>query len=192
MLGGIYHDEIHHRKGNGSITWIHVTESNKKEETLTIELSECINPGGKNSLPYLWHKAGYTDKVLNTYLCIHTYCTDSEGNCYGIYNPQTKRSEDGKRNVINFDWMFENTEENKQKLINETIRLFESATGKSATQEKMEKCEKFASENDLDIVTEKPEGWHELLGIKSPIGSVVITDRKSFKQKDYKRALLVY
>lgn len=179
-------------KGNGSLTWVYVTESNKKGETLTIELSECVNPDGKNSLPYLWHKAGYTNKILDTYLCIHTYCTDSEGNCYGRYNPQTKRSDDGKRNVINFDWMFENTEENKQKLINEAIRLFESATGKSATQEKMEKCEKYASENNLYIVTEKPEGWHELLGITSPVGSVVITNRKSFKQKDYKRALLVY
>lgn len=179
-------------KGNGGITWIHVTESNKKEETLTIELVECTNPGGKKSLPYLWHKAGYINKVLDTYLCIHTYCTDTEGNCYGRYNPQTKESEDGKRIVINFDWMFENTEENKLKLINETIRLFESATGKSATQEKMEKCEKYASENDLSIVTEKPEGWRELLGITSPVGSVVITDRKTFKQKDYKKALLVY
>ena len=66
--------------------------------------------------------------------------------------------------------MFENTEENKQKLINETIRLFESATGKSATQEKMEWCEKYASENELEIVTKKPEGWYELLGISAPIG----------------------
>ena len=179
-------------KGNGSLTWIHVTEPNQKAETLTIELVECENPGGKKSLPYLWHKAGYTDKFLDTYLCIHTYCTDSEGNCYGRYNPQTKRSDDGKRNVLNFDWMYENTEENKQKLINETIRLFESATGKSATQEKMEWCEKYASENELEIVTKKPEGWHELFGISSPVGSVVITNRKSFKQKDYKKALLVY
>ena len=175
-----------------SLTKIYITEPNQKEETLTIELSECENPGGKNALPYLWYKAGYTDKILDTYLCIHTYCTDSEGNCYSRYNPQTKRSDDGKRNVINFDWMFENTEENKQKLINEVIRLFESATGKSATQEKMEWCEKYASENELEIVTKKPEGWHELFGISSPVGSVVITNRKSFKQKDYKKALLVY
>lgn len=179
-------------KGNGSLTWIYITEPNRKEETLTIELSECKNPGGKNALPYLWYKAGYTDKILDAYLCIHTYCTDSEGKCYGRYNPQTKESEDGKRNVINFDWMFENTEENKQKLINEVIRLFESAIGKSATQEKMERCNKYADENGIEILTEKPEGWKELLGISAPIGSVVITNRKSFKQKDYKKALLVY
>lgn len=179
-------------KYTDTLTKIYITEPNKKDETLMIELIECTNSGGKNSLPYLWYKAGYTDRILDTYLSIDTSCTDSEGNCYHRYNPQTKRSDDGKRNVINFDWMFENTEENKQKLINETIRLFESATGKSATQEKMEQCEKYASENGLEIVTEKPEGWRELLGISAPAGSVVVTNRTSFKQKDYKKALLIY
>ena len=176
----------------GNITLIHVTEPNEKGETLLIELSECTNPGGRNALPVLWKKHGFIDRVLDTYISIHTYVTDSEGNCYGRYNPQTKLSDDGKRNVINFDWMFENTEENRQKLIDECIRLFESATGKSATEIKMEKCEAYAKENDLEIVNEKPEGWHELLGISAPSGSVVITDRKTFKQKEYKRALYVY
>lgn len=179
-------------KYTDTLTRIHVTEPNQKGETLCFEITECTNPGGKNALPYLWHKAGLTDKVLETYLCIDTYCKDTEGNCFRMYNPQSKRSEDGKRSEINFDWMFENTEENKQKLINEIIRLFESATGKSVTQEKMERCEKYASENGIEIVTEKPEGWRELLGISSPVGSVVITNRKSIKQKDYKKALLIY
>ena len=179
-------------KGCGSLTLIHVTEPNEKGETLLIELSECTNPGGKNALPVLWKKHGFIDRVLETYICIHTYVTDTEGNCFGRYNPQTKLSDDGKRHVINFDWMFENTEENKQKLIDECIRIFESATGKSATQEKIEKCEAYAKENDLEIVNEKPDGWHELLGIYTPSGSVVITNRKTFKQKEYKRALYVY
>ena len=56
----------------------------------------------------------------------------------------------------------------------------------------MEKCEVYAKENDLEIVNEKPDGWHELLGIYTPSGSVVITNRKTFKQKEYKRALYVY
>lgn len=175
-----------------TLTKIYITEPNKKHETLMMEIHECTNSGGKNSLPYLWYKAGYSDRILNTYLSIDTSCTDSEGNCWHRYNPQTKRSDNGKRNVINFDWMLENTEENKQKLINEVIRLFESATGKSATQEKIEHCEKYANENRLEIVTEKPEGWHELFGISAPVGSVVITNRQSFKQKDYKQALLIY
>ncbi len=179
-------------KGNGSITWIKITGANAKGETLVIELSECTNSGGKDSLPYLWKRHGYTDRVLETYISIHTYCTDSEGNCYNRYNPQLKLSEDGKRYVINFEWMFENTEENKQKLINEVIHLFESAIGKSATEEKMERINKYAQENGLKVVFEKPDGWRELLGISSPCGSVVITDRKNFKDKNYTRKLWIY
>jgi hypothetical protein len=179
-------------KRAGSITWIHVTEPNEKGEILLIELSECENPGGKNALPVLWKKHGYIDRVLETYVCIHTYVTDTEGNCYGRYNPQTKLSEDGKRSVINFEWMFENTEENKQKLIDECIRIFESATGKSATEEKIEKIEAYATENGLEITHEKPEGWRELNGICSPRGCVVITNQKNFKDKDYIRKLWVY
>ena len=179
-------------KRAGSITWIHVTEPNAKGETLLIELSECENSGGKNALPVLWKKHGFIDRVLDTYICIHTYVTDTEGNCYGRYNPQTKLSEDGKRNVINFEWMFENTEENKQKLIDECIKIFESATGKSATEEKMEKIEAYAAENGLEIINEKPEGWRELNGISSPRGCVVVTNQKSFKDRNYTRKLWIY
>jgi len=88
-------------KGCGSTSLIKITEPNTKGETLVIEMHECTNPGGKDSLPYLWKKHGYIDRVLETYLSIHTYCTDSEGNCYSRYNPQSKLSEDGKRYVIN-------------------------------------------------------------------------------------------
>lgn len=178
-------------KKRGLTTWIKVTEKNAKNETLTIQLSECTNPGGKNSLPYLWYKSGFMNRVLDTYLSVDTYCRDSEGNCYGRYNPQTKLSDDKKRLVINFNWMFENTEENKQKLINEVIRLFESAQGKSATQEKMEKIEEYAKTHGLEIVTEKPEGWWEKTGVCCPRGSVIITNRKSFRDKNCREALLV-
>ena len=88
--------------------------------------------------------------------------------------------------------MFENTEENKQKLIDECIHIFESVRGKSATQEKIEKCEAYAKENNLEIVNEKPEGWSELNGVYCPHGSVVITNQKSFRDKDYIRKLWIY
>lgn len=189
-------------KGNGGLTWLYVTEPNQKAETLTIELVECENPGGKNSLPYLWYKAGYTDRILDTYLCVHTYCTDSEGGCFGRYNPQEKRSDDGKRNVINFDWMFENTEENRQKLINEVIRLFESATGKSATEIKLEKIHQFANKRGLDIYTEIPEGWKENFAMTFPSGCTRIVNGERFFKHDnagkltvnpnYKEAVYIY
>lgn len=175
---------------NGSVTWYKVTEPNEKGETLGIELVECTNLGGKNSLPYLWYRDGFTDKILETYLSINTYCTDSEGRCSRKYNPQVKKS--NNRSVINFDWLFENTEENRQKLINEVIRLFESAKGKSATEEKMEKILEYAKENGLKIVYEKPTNWMCLNGIHSPYGSVVIKKKNKFFDKTCEKALLVY
>ena len=36
-------------KGNGSLTWIHVTEPNEKGETLLIELSERETSGSKRN-----------------------------------------------------------------------------------------------------------------------------------------------
>lgn len=183
---------VNKERSNEIVTWFTVNEPNAKGETLVIELHRCKNPGGKNALPELWKKHGYINRILDTYIGIETYCTDSEGNCYGRYNPQTKLSDDGKRNVINFDWMFEDTEENEQKLIDEVLRLFSSATGKSATEEKIEKINEYAKENSLEIVFEKPNGWRELHGIFTPYGSVVITDRKTFKQKGYTKMLYVY
>ena len=104
-------------------TWVHVLGKNAKQETMTIEIVHCENPGGKNSLPYAWHKNGWTDKVMETYVGCHTYVHDSENGCYGGYNVTEKF--DGKRNVINFDWLFEDTEENRKKIIEACIELFE-------------------------------------------------------------------
>ena len=70
-----------------------------------------------NSLVTLWHKSGYTKEVLNSYICIRTYATLDNGMCYGYYNPQEKPSADGKRREINFDYMFQISEENEKKLI---------------------------------------------------------------------------
>ena len=108
----------------GSTSWYHVNEPNKKGETMQFSISECEDPKFKNSLPKLWKKHGYMDRVLKTYLSIHTYVTDTNGDCWGRYNPQLKQR---NNHEINFEWMFENTEENKQKLINEVIRRFEEA-----------------------------------------------------------------
>ena len=100
-------------------------ELNAKGEQIQMELVRCENSGGNNSLPALWKKAGHVDRVLETYWSLTTYATEDggKGTCWGRYNPQEKQSEDGKRRVINFDWMFEATEENRQKLIEEVERL---------------------------------------------------------------------
>lgn len=191
--------EIKEPKGFGS-TWIKVIGKNAKQETMTIEIVHCENPGGNNSLPYLWHKAGWTDKVMETYLCCHTYVDDSEGNCYGRYNPTEKLSDDGKRNVINFEWLFEDTEENMLKIINECIRLFESAKGKSATELKIEHVMEVAKERGIEVVFELPKGWTEKHCFADPLGATTIENGKRFfkkengklqKNQDYKQMLMI-
>lgn len=153
--------EIKEPKGFGS-TWIKVIGKNAKQETMTIEIVHCENPGGKNSLPYAWYKNGWTDKVMETYIGCHTYVHDSEGFCFGIYNPTTKLSDDGKRSVINFDWLLEDTEDNRKKTIEACIKLFEAATGKSATEKKVEHVMEFAKEKGLGVVSEMPKGWRKI------------------------------
>ena len=189
--------EIEEPKGFGS-TWIKVIGKNAKQETMTIEIVHCENPGGKNSLPYSWYKNGWTNKVMETYICCHTYVHDSENGCYGGYNVTEKY--DGKRNVINFDWLLEDTEENRKKIIEACIELFESATGKSATERKMEHVMEVAKERGMDVVSEIPEGWKKNPLMTDPWGAVTIDNGKPIfikvgerhkKNPEYKRMLLI-
>lgn len=100
-----------------------VTFKNEKEETVQVEIVRCEDCSLKNSLPKLWKKNGFIDRVLETYWHMDVSVIDKDGNCWIKYNPQIKPSDDGKRYVINFSWMLEATKENKKKLIAEVERL---------------------------------------------------------------------
>jgi hypothetical protein len=171
------------------------TEPNAKGETLTIELSHCTNSGGSHALPVLWNKKGYIDRVLETYWSIETYVKDTEGNCYGRYNPQSKLSEDGKRTVINFDWIFEATEENKEKLLDEVVKIFYSQKGETATEKKIRKVREYAEEHNVEVMTEMPEGWLDIGYCTAPIGSIWIGNMKptlhTLRDTNRKQALLL-
>lgn len=179
-------------------TWIHVIGKNAKQETMTIEIVGCKNPGGNNSLPYLWHKEGWTDRVMETYIDCNTFVYDSENGCYGGYNATEKY--DGKRNVINFDWLLEDTEENRKKIIEACIKLFESATGKSATEKKIEHVMEVAKERGLEVVFELPKGWKKCHLMGDPIGATTIENgERLFRREngklqrnpEYKRMLMI-
>ncbi len=163
-------------------------EPNAKGEKIVMELSKCTNPGGSNAIPVLWNKHGYMDRVLETYWSIQTYVTDTEGYCHGMYNPQEKPG----RYEINFNWMFEATEENKEKLIDEVYRLASSANGETATERKHRKIKEFAAKEKVELLTEIPEGWKELKGsMTAPIGTVWVSNREPFKSGNRKSALLL-
>jgi len=95
-------------------------------DNFIIEVIKCDHDlTRKNDLMNLWKKAGFISKKLDTHISIHTYFTDCNNNCYGWYNITEKRSEDGKRNVVDFDYLYEWNEENINKLVAECIRLRE-------------------------------------------------------------------
>lgn len=77
---------------------------------------------GKNSLPYLWYKSGYTGKELNNYIIVQTEVVQPNGDCRILYNPQIYSR--GGRFLINFKWLFEDTEKNRQRLIDKVASLF--------------------------------------------------------------------
>lgn len=102
--------------------WVY-PKRNKKDERLGIEVNSCYNTENPHSLPVLWHKNGWTKELILNYWHIRHYVYDKDGNCYGKYD-YVKNSEDGKRYVIDFDWVMENTIENLEKLIAESLRRF--------------------------------------------------------------------
>lgn len=169
--------------------WYTFTEANGKGETLVVEVIPC-HAEGKRSLPELWHKAGYTDRVMNDYLCVHTYVDDTEGNCYGRYNVTTKLSDDGKRNVIDFDWLLEPTDENINKIIKTIYLQFMSAKGKTATEERIDDIKGWAKRNKLKVVTSIPKGWRKS-GYIAYRGAEWIDNGKSFRKGKEKMVLLV-
>ncbi|MGL5329291.1 MAG: hypothetical protein ACRDD7_08485 [Peptostreptococcaceae bacterium] len=171
-------------------------DKNKKGESLLIDFTYCQNDVSySRSLPNLWFKNGYIDRILETYWCIDVEIKDTEGRSWRKYEPTSKLSEDKKRMVINFEWMLEATEENKQKLIDEVYRLFMSATGKSATEEKIDKVKEYAKKNDLEVVTEVPEGWIKKNYASDPCGSISVCNTnwtlKAIKDGTFKRKLLL-
>lgn len=88
-------------------------ERNSKGEKIQVEF---IKSSG--SLAQIWFEKGYTDKLLNTYWSVDVFATQENGLCLGKYNPTIKP----RTNKLNFKWVLEATEENKQKLLNEIIK----------------------------------------------------------------------
>jgi hypothetical protein len=173
------------------VWWYTFTEANAKGETMVVELSKCTNCGGSHALPVLWKQHGYMDRVLETYWSIHTYVKDTEGNSYGRYNPQSKQG----KCEIDFDWMFEATEENKQKLIDEAFKMFSEATGETATEIKVKKVKEYAEKYNYEVLTEMPECWIKIESMTTPKGSIRISNMKAtlqtIKDKSRKEALLL-
>lgn len=165
--------------------WYKFADINAKGEKIFIEVIKITcDLKNKNSIMNLWKKNGYIENVMPSYWSLQVYVEDSEGNCFGHYNPTIIN---GK---INFEWFLEATEDNKQKLINEVYKRFSTAIGKTATELKLDKIKEYGKQHNLEIFKELPDGY-KLLKYYAPIGTVLITNGKSLRSGERKQALLL-
>ena len=102
---------------------VRFTEKNSLNEMLILQINEVYPPKCENSLPNLWKKHGFTDKILDNYLILDVCVIDENGYEYHKYNPQIAKKSDGNRS-INFDYMLEVSEANMYKLIECVYNLF--------------------------------------------------------------------
>lgn len=100
--------------------WIYTfLKKNDKGELIQVELTKCEPDNSKKeSIPNLWKKYGYMERVIDSYWDISVCATDENEYCRIKYNPQCKN--DSLK--IDFDWMIEATEENKIKILEEVER----------------------------------------------------------------------
>ena len=104
--------------GKGLRIWYRFEQKNEKGEKILVELVSCTRDPGSRSLPILWKKKGLIDRVLDSWVGVNVYVTSEDGTCRGDYNPQ----ESGIGHKINFDWMLEDTPENRARVIAEICR----------------------------------------------------------------------
>ena len=112
----VEHDGILYRK------MLEFNGRTPKEERVVVEISYCYPDNtNKNSLPNLWKKSGHTQKLYKNYISIQTYAEQPNGTCYAIYNPQNIIED--RRCVINFDWLFEISQDSENLLLHEVASM---------------------------------------------------------------------
>ena len=88
-------------------------------ETLVVDFTRCESTNSAGDPAHLWHKNGYTARVMPTHWAVSTYATDANGQCWGRYNPTVKPN----THKLDFDWVLEATNDNRVALLNEIMRL---------------------------------------------------------------------
>lgn len=102
---------------NGTREFYCLKDRNSKCERIEVEFVKIENDH-KGHFINLWYKKGFIKEQLENYWNVIVYAYDKEGNCYGRYNPQILPH--GTK--INFDWVLEATQENKERILHEIIK----------------------------------------------------------------------
>lgn len=115
-IGG-YKCIIEKMNQEGTREFYYFNDRNYKGERFEVEFVKVEN-NHKGHLINLWYEKGFIKERLENYWQVTVYAYDKEGNCYGRYNPQILPH--GTK--INFDWVLEATEENKERILYEIIK----------------------------------------------------------------------
>lgn len=89
-------------------------EPNAKGERILVDISKTENSG----LADTWRKFGFIKGTLENWWSVQVYVTDSNGNCWGKYNPTVNSF----KTKLDFNWVLPATEANKTKILDEIIR----------------------------------------------------------------------
>ena len=114
-------EEMGAKKGNR--TRYSFSDKNNKGEKIVVELSHCIL---SYSLGKIWKEKKYISRDLETWINIDVYVTNSDNICVEKYNPQIiniKNKHGVNFRSINFEWVIEDNEINRTKILNEIERL---------------------------------------------------------------------
>lgn len=107
--------------GDGTRVRYTFVDKTPKGEEVVVDLSRCENSGKCYSLPNIWKKFGYVNRVLENWIGVNVFVTDKEGNCRRKYDPTIILYRD-KFPQINFSWIIEDTPENRDRIIAEICR----------------------------------------------------------------------
>lgn len=100
--------EFENWKGERVTIWITRTQADKKH---------------KNDLMNLWVNSKRLENFIENRITLELFVETKNGYCYNWYNPQIKESEDRKRGEIDFNYILEDTEENRRFLISKILYL---------------------------------------------------------------------
>ena len=98
------------------------TKNFRDKSKLEIVLSTCkCEKENKKSVMYTWINRGYLKEFIEEWIHVETYYTHPDGLCTGSFNPQIIYKGNP---VIDFEWLLKDTKENREKILNEIIRLY--------------------------------------------------------------------
>lgn len=109
--------EIDTMNPKGTREFYYFNNKNYKGERIEVEFTKVENDH-KEHLINIWYKKGFIKEKLENYWHVAVYVYDKEGTCYGKYNPQILPG--GTK--INFEWVLEAKEENKERILHEIIK----------------------------------------------------------------------